>query len=164
MRRIIAALLVLSSCGFSPVYEKKQYSDMSENTRQISIAPVKGYDGPPGVDLRNLLRDRLTQKGKPANPRYTLDITMSQPSITDYTIQDDGTASSYLIKIRADYELRDKSSASSLIKKTASSEISYNILKDQYSTEMLKMGAIKMIIQSLSDQIYISVITYFAER
>jgi LPS-assembly lipoprotein len=161
---MIAAMLFLASCGFSPVYEKKYYGDMSESTSQIAIASVKGYDGPPGVDLRNLLRDRLTPKGKPANPRYTLDITMSQPSITDYTIQDDGTASSYLVRIRADYELKDKSSLSPLVKKTASSEISYNILKDQYSTEMLKTGAIKMIIQSLADQIYISVITYFAEK
>jgi hypothetical protein len=156
-------LLALASCGFSPVYEKRLHSDMSARTQQIAISPVKGYDGTQGVDLRNQLMNRLTPEGKPAAPSYELDITVSQPSITDYTIKDDGTASSYLVRINADYKLVAKSSREIVLKRSATSEGSYNILKDQYSTEMLKMGAIRMLIDDLASQIYLSIVTHFAE-
>ena len=157
------AVLALAACGFSPVYEKKPHRDMSLQTKRIAISPVRGYDGPPGVDLRNELLNRLTPEGRPDAPRYVLDIAMTQPSITDYTIKDDGTASSYLVRIRANYELRDKTGRGETLKKSVSSEISYNILKDQYSTEMLKNGAIKMIVRDLADQIYISIVTHLSE-
>ena len=160
----IILAIVLSSCGFSPIYESRGRMDMSAETRQIAISPVKGFDGPPGVDLRNRLMNRLTPAGRPDNPLYALDITMSRPLITEYTIRNDGTASSYLVRIRVDYELRLAASREVLLRRNASSEVSYNILKDQYSTEMLRMGAIKMVVEDLADQIYLGIITWTAGK
>jgi hypothetical protein len=157
-------LLALASCGFRPLYEKKHYNDLDESTARIAISPVKGYDGVHGVSLRNNLLNKLTPHGKPSNPKYTLDIRMDEPIITDYTIKNDGTASSYLVTINAHYKLIENFSRGEALSKTATSNISYNILKDQYSTEMLKNNAIKLAIESISDDIYFSVITFLTER
>lgn len=157
-------IFFLFSCGFQPLYKKTPYYDLSAKTALISIPPVKGFDGARGVDLRNNLLNKLTPDGKPDNPSYSLNISLSQPIITDYTIKNDGIASSYLITLNASYSLIDLKTKNILLQKNASSQISYNILKDQFSTEMLKINAIKLAINSIAEQIYFSVITYLANN
>lgn len=166
MLKIITLLLciTLNACGFKPMYKKTAYNDLSQQTSKISIPPVKGYDGKWGVDLRNSLLNQLTPDGKPANPKYYLNITLSQPAITDYTIKNDGIASSYLITINANYMLINANTKSVILNKNAVSQISYNILKDQFSTEMLKNNAINLAIKSIGEQIYFAIITYFTDK
>ena len=166
MKKILIAILclIINSCGFKPMYKKTAYNDLSQQTSLIYIPPVKGYDGVNGVDLRNNLLNKLTPDGKSSNPKYKLEITLSQPSITDYTIKNDGTASSYLITMNANYVLRNMNNYNTILKKKATAKISYNILKDQFSTEMLKNNAIKLVINNIAEQIYFSIITYFTDK
>ncbi|MGN0929274.1 MAG: LPS assembly lipoprotein LptE [Alphaproteobacteria bacterium] len=154
----------LCACGFKPLYKKTSYNDLSEQTSEIAIAPVKNFDGARGIDLRNTLLNKLTPDGKPENPKYYLNITLSQPIITDYTIKNDGIASSYLITMNATYTLTNAKNHNVILTKTANSEISYNILKDQFSTEMLKNNAIKLAINDIAEKIYFSIIIYFTEK
>ena len=160
----IIICIFLCSCGFKPLYKKTSYNNLVDQTSEIAIAPVKNFDGARGVDLRNNLLNKLTPDGKPDNPKYQLNINLSQPQISDYTIKNDGLASSYLIKMNATYDLTDIKTHNVVLKKTANSEISYNILKDQFSTEMLKNNAIKLAINDIAEQIYFSIIIYFTEK
>ena len=166
MRKIfnIVICIFLCSCGFKPLYKKTAYNDLADKTSEIVIAPVQDFDGARGVDLRNNLLNKLTPDGKPDNPKYQLNITLSQPKITDYTIKNDGIASSYLITMNAKYNLKDIKNNNVILEKTANSQISYNILKDQFSTEMLKNNAIKLAINDIAEQIYFSIIIYFTEK
>ena len=164
MFRIIAVFLLLCSCGFKPMYKQTPYNNLSSKTSQISISPVRVFDGAYGIELRNNLLNKLTPLGKPEKPEYILDITLSNPDIVDYTIKDDGTASSYLVIMNADYVLKQKKDFKVLFEKSVNAEISYNILKNQFSTEMLKSDAIRLAIDSLANQIYFSVITFFTEK
>ena len=66
--------------------------------------------------------------------------------------------------MNATYTLKKKSDYSVLLQKSANAEISYNILKNQFSTEMLKNNAIKLTIDDISKQIYFAIITYFTEK
>ena len=152
--------IFLSSCGFKPLYEKTIYNDLSEKTSLIAINPVRGFDGARGIELRNNLLNKLTPNGKPEKPKYYLNISLSQPNISDYTIKNDGIASSYLITLNANYTLIEAGNHTTLLQKNATSQISYNILKDQFSTEMLKLNAIKLAINSIAEQIYFSIITF----
>ncbi len=162
--KYLSIFLLICSCGFKPMYKETPYNNLSEKTASIAISPVKVFDGAYGVELRNKLLNKLTPLGKPENPKYILDITLSEPNILDYTIKTDGTASSYLVKMYAVYTLKQKKDFKVLFTKTANAEISYNILKNQFSTEMLKKNAIKLTIDDLANQIYFAVITYFTER
>ena len=160
---IIITCIFLCACGFKPLYKQTSYNDLSQQTSEIAIAPVKDFDGARGIDLRNTLLNKLTPDGKPENPKYYLNITISQPKITDYTIKNDGIASSYLITMNATYTLTNKNH-NAVLSKNANSQISYNILKDQFSTEMLKNNAIKLAINDIAEQIYFSIIIYFTEK
>lgn len=166
MYKILTAFicLIICSCGFKPLYKTTAYNDLSEQTSEIAITPVKNFDGARGIDLRNNLLNKLTPNGKPSNPKYYLNISLSQPNITDYTIKNDGIASSYLIRMTADYNLVNAKTKDIVLKKSANSELSYNILKDQFSTEMLKNNAIKLAINDIAEQIYFSIIIYFTEK
>lgn len=159
-----AIFLTLCSCGFKPMYKETPYNNLSNKTSQISISPVKIFDGAYGIELRNNLMNKLTPLGKPENPNYILDITLSNPNIVDYTIKNDGTASSYLVIMNANYQLKQKKDFKVLLERTVNAEVSYNILKNQFSTEMLKSNAIKLVIENLANQIYFSIITYFTEK
>lgn len=163
-KKILPVLLFLCSCGFKPMYRQTSYNNLSDKTAQIAILPVRGFDGAHGVELRNSLLNKLTPYGKPENPAYILEIALSEPNVVDYTIKNDGTASSYLVKMNATYTLKKKSDYSVLLQKSANAEISYNILKNQFSTEMLKNNAIKLAIDDISKQIYFAIITYFTEK
>ncbi len=166
MYKILTAFicLTLCACGFKPLYKKTAYNDLSAQTSEIAINPVKNFDGAKGIDLRNNLLNKLTPNGKPSDPKYYLNITLSQPYITDYTIKNDGIASSYLITMNAQYNLTNAKTKEIVLIKSAISEISYNILKDQFSTEMLKNNAIKLAINEIAEQIYFSIIIYFTEK
>ena len=131
---------------------------------EISISPVKDFDGQYGIKLRNSLLNKLTPMGKPENPNYILDITLTSPAISDYTINTSGIASSRLVKMSAKYTLKKKGSANILVENQFTASSPYNLLNNQFSTEVLKNDAIKLSIEDLSEQIYFSIITYFTEK
>ena len=160
----ILLFLCLTSCGFRPLYKETPYNDLSKRTSEISISPVSGFDGQYGVELRNSLLNKLTPMGKPENPTYVLDIKLSEPSFSDYTIKPNGVASSKLVRMNASYTLKKKGTAEVLLNKTVNTSAPYNLLKNQFSTEMLKNDAVKLSIEDLAEQIYFSIITYFAEK
>ena len=156
--------VMMAACGFKPMYRQTGHNDLIAKTSKIYIAPVKIFDGARGVQLRNILLNKLTPYGKPDNPRYILDIALSEPKEASYTIKDDGTASSYLVKMSASFALKEMGNYETLLKNTVSSDISYNILKNQYSTEMLKSEAIKLAMEDIANQIYFLITTYLAEN
>ena len=156
--------LFVASCGFRPMYKQTPYNDLTKYTSEISIAPVVGFDGQYGIELRNSLLNKLTPFGKPENPVYILNITLSQPNISDYTIKTNGVASSRIVKLNAKYTFKKKGDANVLLDKTINASSPYNLLNNQFSTEMLKQNAIKLSIEDLSNQIYFAIITYFTEK
>ena len=164
MFKKLCLFLLIASCGFRPMYKQTPYNDLSKQTSEISIPPVSGFDGQYGIMLRNSLLNKHTPMGKPENPLYILDINLSQPNISDYTIKTNGVASSRIVKINAKYTFKKKGDARVLLNKTVNASVPYNLLNNQFSTEMLKQDAIKLSIEDLSNQIYFAIITYFTEK
>lgn len=164
MFKKICLFLFLASCGFRPMYKQTPYNDLSKKTSEISIPPVQVFDGQYGVELRNNLLNKLTPFGKPENPVYILDISLSAPKIADYTIKTNGIASSRIVRMSAKYTFKKKGDAKVLFTKTATATSPYNLLNNQFSTEMLKNDAVKLSIEDISNQIYFAIITYFTEK
>ena len=164
MFKKLSIFLILTSCGFRPMYKQTPYNDLSKYTSEIAISPVQGFDGQYGVELRNSLLNKLTPMGKPENPNYTLEIKLSKPSISDYTIRTNGVASSRLVKMNANYKFKKKGNIKPVLEKQITASSPYNLLNNQFSTEMLKDNAIKLSIEDLSNQIYFAIITYFTEK
>jgi len=168
MRYALLFLLatIVSACGFTPIYKKADGAHVPDATANIYIPPVTNFDGPHGVELRNELMAMLTPRGRPVQAEYVLNISMTQPRIAGYTLRPDGTESSYMVSIDADYTLSSMSAAGNIeIRRARVGAMQpYTILKDQYSTEMLKDEAIRLVIKNIANQIRIGVITAIAGR
>ena len=75
-----------------------------------------------------------------------------------------GIASSRIVRMSAEYTFKKKGDAKVLFTKTATATSPYNLLNNQFSTEMLKNEAVKLSIEDISNQIYFAIITYFTEK
>ncbi len=155
----------ISSCGFKPIYKSSSvYNNVASATEQIVIPPIEGFDGRNGIELRNKLYSKLSPYGKSKSPKYILEIYINKPNITSYTTKNDGTTSSYLVKLEAQYKLKRKSDYSILLDTSSVADTTYNVLQNQFSTEVLKEDAINLVIENISQQIYFAIITYFSEN
>ena len=69
LRRTVlaAAVLLLSACGFRPLYATGGVADVSEELSQIEVAVIPDR---PGQILRNYLIQGLNGGGRPAQPAY----------------------------------------------------------------------------------------------
>lgn len=155
-------LFFITACGFKPLYKKTDNFDKAtQKIRKIEIPPVKNFDGVYGVHLRNSLYNKFNITGTKSTSKYVLDINFSHPNITTYTINNDGTTSSYLIEMTANFTLNNKKDYKTLLSKSVSTSGTYSIFKNQYATEKLKQNTIKLNTENIAEQIYFNIINYF---
>ena len=154
--------IFISACGFKPLYKKTLVFDNTrEKLNKIEINPVKNFDSVYGVHLRNNLYNKFNITGTKNTSEYIMDIDFYKPSLTTYTINTDGTTSSYLIDMKATFTLKEKKENKILLSKTLSTSATYNIFKNQYATEKLKQNTIKLNTENIAEQIYFTVVNYF---
>lgn len=148
---IVAALGLITSCGFSPVYAKRERQlDTSDVLAQIHITTPGGRHGD---QLKAGLEDRFHLNDKPhsANSaRYQLDAGLriaAQPFIID----PDGISSRYEVTLRSEYVLRRRADALLLDKGQLTRKVSYNVSEsDDYGTYIAEKDAIRRGIDALA--------------
>ena len=159
-----AAMLLISACSAKPLYDTRPHDNLVGRMEKIAISPVAGEDGVWGIKMRNRLLDRLTPRGAPDEPRYTLSIKVQPPVRLDYTLDRYGAATSYAIRVSANYELLERGTGQRLLNGVVSASSSYPILRDQYSSETIRNDAQARAIEDLADQIYLAVVVWFSEE
>ncbi|HKX90570.1 MAG TPA: hypothetical protein VJM13_15255, partial [Sphingopyxis sp.] len=102
-----AAALVLSGCGYRPVYGEHSVATSGDAGRAgLQSVKVLGIADRRGQLLRNYLLDRMNPSGEPATPRYVLAVTTSEATrVTDS--RPDGTATRADLIVQVRYNLRD---------------------------------------------------------
>ena len=71
----LAALGLLTGCGFKPIYGSAGESNISVELATIQVGLIKDRIG---QQLRNLLLDRINPGGSPEKPSYRLSIQLSE--------------------------------------------------------------------------------------
>lgn len=157
---LLALLLTLSACGFSPIYSGKGSSapPVAKALNNIYIANIADRDG---QFLRNHLIDRIYGTGRPANPTMHLEITLSS-NTRELGIQKDSTASRSELDQWANYELKDKDN-NQLLKGQAHSLVSYSKLNAQYGTLAAQRNAKERALKEMGEEIVNRLSLYFAE-
>ncbi|MBP2311590.1 LPS assembly lipoprotein LptE [Azospirillum soli] len=121
--------LAVSGCGFQPLYGGSGPNSVAAKLEQVDIAPIpERY----GQQLRNLLIDRFYTDGRPGNPRYRLDMTLTS-SEQKLALQKDATAVRAQLLVNAPYRLVDNTTGKVVFQSNARSYVSYNILEQQYA-------------------------------
>jgi LPS-assembly lipoprotein len=161
---VAVAALVLSGCGYRPVYGEQSAATMGDGTR-ASLASVKvlGIADRRGQLLRNYLLDRMTPRGEPATPRYVLTVTTSE-SIRITDSRADGTATRADIVIVARYNLRD--AASDLVVFTDRSDglATYNLLTARFASVASEDEARRRVMEQIADQMSLQIALFLNRR
>jgi len=168
----VALALVLSTllgaCGFSPLYGKRGDVDFSveQHLALIDIQPIKDRIG---QQLRNNLLVRLNLKGQPANPLYTLSVTLNE-SNTNLGVKKSAVVTRGNLRISADYTLSRAASVNSgidaitLTTATVTTISSYDIPQAQYTALAALKDARARAVKEIADDMRTRLGIYFRQN
>ena len=140
MKKIIL-LLMLSGCGFTPMYVG-QDSD-------IYVAPIRGING---IELRNALNAKFGGVHD-TDAKYTLTVNLSEP-VTQYkALEQTGDATWQEISISAQYSLTDTATGRILTSGTDRAAESYTFVRYLVASNASYNNAVKNSLTVLSDKI-----------
>jgi len=152
--------LVLSACGFQPLYGPARTGGLS-STEQMAAVRIAPLPDRIGQQMHNLLRDRLNPAGQPRDPTYELRLTLNEAK-QELGIRKDETASRANLILAASFSLLEVGSGRLLLQGQASSTNSYNILNSQFATTYAESNARSRGLREISDDIRTRLGIYFA--
>lgn len=151
---VIASLMCVSACGFSPVYGDYSNSatkiESAAALNRINISPLPDREG---QYLRNALIDRFYKDGYPNNPLYQLIVGRLDEQETDFDITVDSEATRKQLKISTTIRLVDLQSQTALLSQTLYSLSSYNVLASEFATRTSEQNARDAILNDLARKI-----------
>ncbi len=159
---LIASSLLLSACGFSPIYGTKGKGSASVSS-SLNNVQINNIQGERGQFLRNKLIDRLYFKSRPTTPEAQLNIYLTSFE-NKSGIQKDATATRSQLRMTANFTLRSIDNKEELFKGQASTVASYSKLDAQYGTLATQQDAYKRALIELSEQITNRLSLFYAER
>ncbi len=157
---LLGAAIVLSGCGFKPLYGRSEAQALSpvDHMAAIRIAPLADRIG---QQLHNLLRDRLNPYGQPRDPAYRLDVEINEAR-QELGIRKDETATRANLILSASFTLGELESERVLLQGRTSSVNSFNILTNQFATDFSEADARERALRELSDNIRVRLGIYFS--
>lgn len=158
-RRLVLGGLAaaLAGCGFEPLYGQRGATGGSaaEELAAIRILPIANRTG---QMLYNELRDRLNPRGKPAQPRYELAISLTE-EVDEFAFRGDETATRANLTLTADYVLQrsvaesPSGKAEPVARGRARITTAYDILESQFATIISIDDARARSVRALSDDL-----------
>ena len=156
----LCASLLLSGCGFHPLYGSQGVGPgAGQLFASIYVEPVPNRVG---YELRDRLIDLLDSKGDPTGARYKLkiDLTVDTSAVA---LQSDSTITRYNYLLKADYTLYD--AARNVITQGHESTLSaYNVVGSPYASLVDQQDAEKRGAYDLSERIRLNLGVFFAKR
>ena len=148
----------LAGCGFRPLYaDRPEGTGVANEITSVRIAPIRDRAG---QVLRNELIDRLNPKGEPADPRFSLETSVSAAELK-LGLRKDETATRTSIRFRSTFRLRDNGSGAIVYSSRASSVAAYNIVDSEYATMAAKRAARRRGLILIADSIALRLAAYF---
>jgi LPS-assembly lipoprotein len=163
MTVIGVAILLLSACGFEPMYGTHSAATEAVDTAlpNIDIGNIPDRDG---QYLRNLLIDRLYTHGRPDAALYTVNFSRLTESLSNLGIDKEATATRAQIQIMTHMDLIDKSTGKPVLQRDLKVVGAYNLLDDQLSTLMSKQNITDSILQEMRDDAVTELSLYFRRK
>jgi LPS-assembly lipoprotein len=160
---IMVISLLLSGCGFEPMYGNNSASAKAVAVAlpNVDIGNIPDRDG---QYLRNLLIDRLYTSGRPDAAPYQLKFSPLQKSIVDLGIQKDATATRAQIQISTHMELVDKATNKAVLERDLKTVGAYNLLDDQLATLVSQQNITESILQEMRDDAVTQLSLYFRRK
>lgn len=152
--------VVLAGCGFRPMYAPAGNTNVLKDFAGIEIGVIEDRVG---QQLRNELLDLLTPHGRPAIPRYVLNVELRE-SITSFAVERSGLATRSDLQLNARYSLADVATGKLVIAQDSSAISSYNLLDSDYATLAAQEFARTRAVQQLAQEIRTRIAVYFRRK
>ena len=157
---LIVFCLILSACGFQPLYGSKGAENIISDFSNIQISPTNGRTG---QMLSNELRHLLNPLREPIKAEYRL-ITDITVSIQSLAVKKTALATRSNLTIKSVYSLIDTTNQKVLNNGNNNITVSYNIFSSQYATIAAEKNAIKRAIKELAQDIRLEVGAFFKNQ
>lgn len=160
---ILFAVLVVSACGFHPVYGVNKYTSkgVEEYLQHTEIDNIPNREG---QFLRNQLIDQFYRNGRPANPRYKLTVYALQEIERDLDITIDSDTTRGQLRLTTTMELYDKSNGELLMQRPLRSIASFNIIESEFANRVSEQDTRENLLKDLARQIEEQIALYFKNQ
>jgi LPS-assembly lipoprotein len=151
---------MLAGCGFQPMYGSASLGAVDEELARVKVQVISDRVG---QQAHNFLLDRLNRSGRPADPRYLLEVKI-RVAKTELGIERDETATRAKLVLTANFSLTDLKTRETLLRRTARSTNSYNIVDSAVSTRSAELDAVERAAREISEDIRVLLSLYFRRR
>ncbi|HEY1707353.1 MAG TPA: LPS assembly lipoprotein LptE [Rhizomicrobium sp.] len=154
-----AAALLLSACGFHPLYATQGQD--SGAGRIFSSVYVEPISGDAGYEMRNSLINLLSASDRVTDWRYRLTVTLHD-ELEGSALQNDASITRYNYTLTADYTLTDAKTATVIKKGKDSSLTAYNVVQSPYATLIAQKDAQRRAGDEIAERIRLDLGVFFA--
>ena len=147
-------ILMLSACGFQPVYGTLGGQEITASTEhRLSEVEIANIGNREGQYLRNALMDRFYRYGRPLEPRYVLAITQLRERVSDLDVTRESDATRSQLLMDAELTLTDKKTGAKVLSRDLRAITSYNVLGSEFATRVTEENARQNALDDLARQI-----------
>ena len=166
---VSALILLISACGFEPLYVEKTGGDDlwyynneydTDIVQEMAQIRISGVTDRIGQLIRNELIDTFNPHGPVKNAKYFLKIEPVDKETTEQALRDDITATREKVKYTVKYELWSEKKGH-LVSGKSWVYLSYDLLENPYSTTMDKKKIEKDGAKIIANDISLRVASYF---
>jgi LPS-assembly lipoprotein len=150
--------LILSACGFQPMYGDRSDAATSANYSNVDILNIPNRDG---QYLRNQLIDRMYLNGRPAGAQYTLRIFPLRTLTTNIGIEKDATSTRAMAEVDTTIQLIDNATQKVLLQRDIRATGGYNLLDNQFATIVSRQAVDEHMLEEVADDIVTELGLYF---
>jgi LPS-assembly lipoprotein len=152
--------LVVSGCGFEPLYGQRQRGVTLTETSLVAVAPIPERVG---QLVRNELIDRLNPLGEPDRPRYRLVVTSSGRR-EGLAFQRDLTVTRYNYTLAVSYVLSDGASGSVVLRGQTRAVAAYNVVQSEFSNVIAERDAEARAAREVGEEVALRVAAFLGNR
>ena len=145
---ILAAALLLSSCGLRPLYGGGSGGRVATTLTSVSVTPIPGQLG---WLMFNKLKDRLGTENA-TGTRYRLDVELDD-DIVGLGIRGDRAVTRERRTVRARYKLVEAATGQVVLDATAGSDAGIDVVSSPYATVAAEQTAAERLSDAVADQI-----------
>ena len=165
----ITALLLISACGFKPMYGPNSVmgSGLAQVMANIKIEQVRNQSGRQ-ERLSQLLQNNLMERISPlssdgSNVTYLLkaDYVVEEAG---YGIRTDESVTLQNLKLIVDFSLIDVDSDQSVMDGTARSIVTYDLVRSDFSNKIARESSLARLSEEAANQIITRIGTFLSEN
>ena len=165
----ILSLLLISACGFKPMYGQNSESGagLAQVMANIKIDQIRNASGRQ-ERLSQLLQNNLNERISPLSSDGSVSsyILKADYNLQEagYGIREDETVTLQNLKLSVDFALVDVDTDQSIMDGTARAIVTYDLVRSDYSNKIARETSLERLSEEVANQIITRIGTYLNEN